>query len=92
MNKRSSKPTQPGNRKGKIVRLAAKPQPPMDVAALWQAEGLDLEGVTQELAHLPELNATRVVKLHQRLSAGEYVLHSQRVARKLLEFESELTR
>ena len=74
------------------MRLAAKQQPPVDVAALWQAEGLDLEGVTRELAQLPELNATRVVKLHQRLSAGEYAVDSHRVARKLLEFESELSR
>lgn len=44
----------------------------------------------QELQQLSPINASRVVKLHDRIGAGEYVLDANRIAAKLLDFENSL--
>lgn len=90
MNKPESKISQPTNRSGRIVRLVSKRKRPATNAEQWQAAGLDLAQTVQELEQLVTVDATRVVKLHQRISAGEYVIDGERVAGKLLDFESSL--
>lgn len=90
MNKRNSKSKHPETRKGIIVRLASRTAKRPDAAALWQAEGLDLARTTRDLGQLAEVNATRVVKLHHRISAGEYPIDASRIASKLVDFEFRL--
>lgn len=76
--------------KGTITHMTAKRKPSASAAALLAAEGIDLPHVMQELQQLSPINASRVVKLHDRIGAGEYVLDANRIAAKLLDFENSL--
>lgn len=49
-----------------------------------------LKRLRESIDQLPEINATRVVQLHQRIMAGEYQVDTDRVAEKLLNLESLL--
>lgn len=49
-----------------------------------------LDKLRDSIDQLPEINATRVVQLHQRIMAGEYIVDPDSVAEKLLNLESLL--
>lgn len=51
-----------------------------------------LANLEQTIAQLPEMDATRLVQLHQRLSAGDYEIDTKRLAEKLLELEQALNK
>lgn len=46
--------------------------------------------VKDRMDPLPEMNATRVVAIHNRISGGEYVVSSRRLADRLLAFDARL--
>lgn len=46
--------------------------------------------LAEHIRQLPEMDATRVVNLHNRVLAGDYDIDSPQVAAKLLELESSL--
>ena len=49
-----------------------------------------LEDLEQQLRHLPEVNASKVVDLHNRVESGSYEVDADRIAEKLTQLESEL--
>lgn len=85
-----SQPRTPAPGKGTITRMTAKRRQPVSAASRLEAEGIDLPQVMHELEQLSEVNASRVVKLHERIATGEYELDSARIAAKLLAFEKAL--
>lgn len=50
----------------------------------------DLQSLESSIKQLPEVNAARVDALREQISAGDYVIDSQRVADKILAFERSL--
>ncbi len=59
---------------------AAEPDPEM------------LQNLKDTIDQLPELDATRVVNLHNRIIAGEYEVELKRLTEKLLDLEKDLNR
>lgn len=51
-----------------------------------------LQQIEEQLENLSEVNASKVVDLHNRIAAGEYEFDPERIARKLMELESEINR
>ncbi len=49
-----------------------------------------LRELKETIDQLPEINATRVVQLHQRIMAGEYVVDLERLTDKLLALEAQI--
>ncbi|MFN3164653.1 MAG: flagellar biosynthesis anti-sigma factor FlgM [Pseudohongiellaceae bacterium] len=69
----------------KVLGLAQRPAAePVDEARL--------ASLRETIEQLPELDATRVVRLHHRIVAGDYEIDSNRLAEKLLSLESLLSR
>lgn len=54
------------------------------------ASAVDLSALEAAIAQLPEIDAARVVDLHNRIIAGEYKIESDRLAGKLIDLESSL--
>lgn len=52
--------------------------------------GEQLRRLEETIAQLPEINATRVVQLHQRIMNGDYEVDSDRLAEKLMGLEQLL--
>ena len=52
--------------------------------------GIDANKLEREIIQLPAINASRMVNLHGRLSAGSYDINLKETARKLLSFEKKL--
>lgn len=76
--------------KATITRMASRRKPDASAAELLAAEGINVADVIHELQQLSPVNASRVVKLHDRIEAGEYKLDSKRIAEKLMKFEKSL--
>ena len=51
-----------------------------------------LAKLEEHIEHLPDVDATRVVELHNRIEAGKYDIDAYRIAEKLAELESDLNR
>lgn len=66
---------------GRAQRRAAEPVDETRLASL-----------RETIEQLPELDATRVVRLHHRIVSGDYDIDSNRLAEKLLSLESLLNR
>ena len=49
-----------------------------------------LQQIEEQLANLSEVNASKVVDLHNRIEAGEYEIDPERIARKIMDLESEI--
>lgn len=61
---------------------ATTDQPPVSAKALQELK--------ETIDQLPDINASKVVQLHQRIIAGEYVVDLDRLTDKLLALESAL--
>ena len=102
MNKIGSNPTHPisGNRNAKnsVVlnltgqrRRAAKPtMAPTSKKPEHNAETIDVNALESRINQLPDIDAARVVELHNRIMASEYEFNSQSLAYKLIGLESIL--
>ena len=62
-----------------------------DTVAL-SSQAIDLSALESSIKQLPEIDAARVVDLHNRIIAGEYQIDADRLAGKLLNLESTLER
>lgn len=71
-----------------------KAPPNPDAASDVQLTGAarSLAALEQSLQSLPAVNEQRVAAVKRRLDAGEYEIHPQRIADKLLHLESDLQR
>lgn len=54
------------------------------------ASAADLQAMEARLAELPEVDSGRVEELRNQIANGEYNIDSQRVADRILAFESDL--
>lgn len=54
------------------------------------ASAADLQAMEARLAELPEVDRGRVTELRNQIANGEYNIDSQRVADRILAFESDL--
>lgn len=53
-------------------------------------EAIDSRYIDEHIGQLPEIDAARVVRLHNEIMANEYKIDSRQVAKKLIELESAL--
>lgn len=90
MKTKNSKSSSTARTTGSITPMASRRKRSASAAELLAAEGIDLAAVVHELEQLSPVNASRVVKLHDRIGAREYPLDSRRIASKLLQFEKSL--
>lgn len=51
---------------------------------------VDLAELKEKIDQLPDINAARVVKLHDRITAGEYEIDIPALVDKMLNFERSL--
>jgi len=51
---------------------------------------IDLDELRAAIDELPELNSTKIVAMHRRISNGDYKIDSERLVGKLIELESSL--
>ena len=56
------------------------------------AQAVDLVALETTIKQLPEIDAARVVDLHNRIIAGEYKIDADRLADKLLNLEASFER
>lgn len=87
---RTLKSTSATSTKGSITRMASRRKRPVSATELLADAGIDLAQVMGDLDQQSAVNASRVVKLHDRIAAGEYAIDTVRVAGKLLRFEKSL--
>lgn len=52
----------------------------------------DLRALETTIKQLPDIDAARVVELHNRIMAAEYAIDSDRIAAKLIYLESSIDR
>ena len=102
VNKIGPNPTHPlsGNRNAKnsVVlnltgqrRRAAKSKiAPTSEKLEHSAETIDINALESRINQLPDIDAARVVELHNRIMAGEYEFNSKSLADKLIGLESIL--
>ncbi|MDP6651100.1 MAG: flagellar biosynthesis anti-sigma factor FlgM [Gammaproteobacteria bacterium] len=57
-----------------------------------QISDTEWQHIEELISQLPEIDATRVVRLHDRIMAAEYTVDSERLAQKLLTLETALNR
>ena len=60
------------------------------IERLSQEMGVDAVKLELEINQLPTINASRLVNLHGRLSAGTYNINVKETSRKLLSFEQKI--
>ena len=102
MNKIGPNPTQtpPDNRSAKNSVVSsftgqrrnvanAQTAPTRDTVAL-STEAVDINALESRIKQLPDIDAARVVELHNRIMAGEYEIDSERLASKIVDLESLL--
>lgn len=98
MDKHQSQPARRGTKahSARVTSLSSRRsrELPKSPAATWQEmETAQLLTRLRELVdQLPDLNASRVVALHEQIARGEYRVDSASVARKLRRLETELER
>ncbi|MEX2598283.1 MAG: flagellar biosynthesis anti-sigma factor FlgM [Dehalococcoidia bacterium] len=95
----SRKPPSPGQSvtKGAVTQFGARHRhagsdPARFKASLDPATRDLLAILEQTIDQLPDMDATRLVQLYQRISAGEYEIDAERLAEKLLELEQALNK
>jgi len=64
----------------------------IDKAATIPGDETRLNHLRESIEQLPDIDATRVVQLHHRITAGDYEIDSDRLAEKLLNLENQLSR
>lgn len=88
-NKASSQTEKPGS----VSTMARVPDPRNSPTIDQDALQEDLEllaKLRQQIEQLPDMDASKIVRLHERIMRGEYHVDSERLASKLSDFESEL--
>jgi len=73
-------------------RRNATPEPARFKASLDPEAREALKTLEETIEQLPDMDATRLVQLHQRISAGEYTIDTQRLVDKLIDLERELNK
>lgn len=85
------------NSRGDSAVITQFPNERADEDSTLSAEELDalrkqLEDLEEQLSQLPEVNASKVVDLHNRIESGSYEIDPDRLAEKLAQLESEINR
>jgi flagellar biosynthesis anti-sigma factor FlgM len=97
----SSKNASPRSKSGVVTAFQAKRRKRAEAAKAEQRNASTartdipeqtLKDLRDTIDQLPEINATRVVQLHQRIAAEEYVIDLERLTDKLLALESALNK
>jgi len=90
----------PENRKAKngvVSSLSRKPRSEKsnqtaiskDTVAL-NSQAIDMSSLESRIEQLPNIDAARVVELHNRIIANEYKIDSERLASEIIDLESSL--
>ena len=75
-----------------LSRHRRKERGAADSATVSPGDEMRLASLKESIEQLPAIDATRVVRLHHRIIAGDYEIDSGRLAEKLLSLESLLGR
>lgn len=54
------------------------------------SQAVDLSALESRIKNLPDIDAARVVELHNRIVAGDYQVDSNSIASKIMSFESTI--
>lgn len=98
MNKTGiSKPTTPATSPGVVTQFSSRRRegavdPASFKAVLSPQDDALLGQLCEAVEQLPEIDATRVVQMHQRLLDSEYKVDTERLAERLLGLEAALSK
>ncbi|MFK7862696.1 MAG: flagellar biosynthesis anti-sigma factor FlgM [Pseudohongiellaceae bacterium] len=56
------------------------------------SQAVDLSALESRIKNLPDIDAARVVELHNRIVAGDYEVDSNSIASKMMSFENSIDR
>ncbi len=75
-----------------VIPLASSKHPRKSKFSSVESELLpdELAKLQSRISQLPEIDAARIVELHDRLISGEYKIDSKSLAEKLRKFEADL--
>lgn len=65
------------------------PQPGSSTVAL-SSQAVDMSALESRIKQLPDIDAAKVVELHNRIIAGDYKIDSDSIAEKLMSLESSI--
>lgn len=89
-------PTENKNAKNSVISslsghrrsVAQTPTTPSKDTVALSTQAIDISALESRIQQLPDIDAARVVELHNRIMAGEYEIDSERLAGKILDLES----
>jgi len=54
------------------------------------SQAVDMSALESRIKNLPDIDAARVVELHNRITSGDYTIDSESIAGKILSLESSI--
>lgn len=74
--------------KGDRRSVSEAESPKSSATVALSSQAIDMSALESRIKQLPDLDAARVVELHNRIVAGEYKVDSASIAEKMLALES----
>ncbi len=76
--------------KGDRRSVSESDAPKTSATVALSSQAIDMSALETRIKQLPDLDAARVVELHNRIVAGEYKINAESIAEKMLSLESAI--